>query len=92
MGGLRGYTLGAMAASFVVVKLFDFLVGGAVDSATSAARGIVFVNTWAAVTAKAGMRDVTKQVRRLRLSNLVAKNKLDALANDEQTITQSKDS
>ena len=92
MGWLLGYTLGSMAASFVVVKLFDFLVGGAVDSATSAARGIVFVNTWAAVTAKAGMRDVTKQVRRLRLSNLVAKNKLDALANDEQTITLSKDS
>jgi len=92
MGWLLGYTLGSMAASFVVVKLFDFLVGGAVDSATSAARGIVFVNTRAAVTAKAGMRDVTKQVRRLRLSNLVAKNKLDALANDEQTITQSKDS
>ena len=92
MGWLLGYTLGSMAASIVVVKLFDFLVGGAVDSATSAARGIVFVNTWAAVTAKAGMRDVTKQVRRLRLSNLVAKNKLDALANDEQTITQSKDS
>ena len=92
MGWLLGYTLGSMAASFVVVKLFDFLVGGAVDSATSAARGIVFVNTWAAVTAKAGMRDVTKQVSRLRLSNLVAKNKLDALANDEQTITQSKDS
>ena len=92
MGWLLGYTLVSLAASFVVVKLFDFLVGGAVDSATSAARGIVFVNTWAAVTAKAGMRDVTKQVRRLRLSNLVAKNKLDALANDEQTITQSKDS
>ena len=81
-----------MAASFVVVKLFDFLVGGAVDSATSAARGIVFVNTWAAVTAKAGMRDVTKQVRRLRLSNLVAKNKIDALANDEQIITRSEES
>ena len=84
MGWLLGYTLGSMAASFVVVKLFDFLVGGAVDSATSAARGIVFVNTWAAVTAKAGMRDVTKQVRRLRLSNLVAKNKIDALTEEEQ--------
>ena len=92
MGWLLGYTLGSMAASFVVVKLFDFLVGGAVDSATSAARGIVFVNTWAAVTAKAGIRDVTKQVRRLRLSKLLANNKLDALANDEQSITQSKDS
>ncbi len=56
MGWLLGYTLGSIAASFIVVRAFDFLVGGAVDSATSAARGIVFVNTWAAVTAKAGMR------------------------------------
>ena len=51
MGWLLGYTLGSIAASYIVVRLFDFLVGGAVDSATSAARGIVFVNTWAAVTA-----------------------------------------
>ena len=39
MGWLLGYTLGSIAASFVVVRAFDFLVGGAVDSATSAARG-----------------------------------------------------
>ncbi len=45
MGWLLGYTLGSIAASFIVVRAFDFLVGGAVDSATSAARGIVFVNT-----------------------------------------------
>ena len=92
MGWLLGYTLGSMAASFVVVKLFDFLVGGAVDSATSAARGIVFVNTWAAVTTKSAMRDVTKTARKLRLSNLVAKNKLDALIDDEQIITRSEES
>ena len=84
MGWFMCYTLGSIAASFIVVRAFDFLVGGAVDSATSAARGIVFVNTWAAVTAKAGMRDFTKQVRRLRLSNLVAKNKIDALVEEEQ--------
>ena len=83
MGWLLGYTLGSIAASFIVVRAFDFLVGGAVDSVTSAARGIVFVNTWAAVTAKAGMRDFTKQVRRLRLSNLVAKNKIAALTEEE---------
>jgi hypothetical protein len=84
MGWLFGYTLGSIAASFVVVRAFDFLAGGAVDSATSAARGIVFVNTWAAVTAKQGMRDVTKSARKLRLRNLVAKNKIDALTEDEQ--------
>ena len=83
MGWLLGYTLGSVAASFVVVRAFDFLVGGAVDSATSAARGIVFVNTWAAVTAKAGMRDLTKTAQKLRLKNLVAKNKIDSLIDDK---------
>jgi len=91
VGWLLGYTLGSIAVSFVVVRAFDFLVGGAVDSATSAARGIVFVNTWAAVTTKSAMRDVTKSARKLRLSNLVAKNKLDALIDDEQTITKNKE-
>jgi len=84
MGWLLGYTLGSVAASFVVVRAFDFLVGGAVDSATSAARGIVFVNTWAAVTAKSGMRDLTKSAQKLRLRNLTAKNKINALTDDEQ--------
>lgn len=83
MGWLLGYTLGSIAASFVVVRAFDFLVGGAVDSATSAARGIVFVNTWAAVTAKSGMRDLSKSAQKLRLKNLVAKDKIDALVDDE---------
>jgi len=84
MGWLLGYTLGSIAASFVVVRAFDFLVGGAVDSATSAARGVVFVNTWAAVTAKSGMRDLTKSAQKLRLRNLTAKNKINALTDDEQ--------
>lgn len=84
MGWLLGYTLGSIAASYIVVRLFDFLVGGAVDSATNAARGIVFVNTWAAVTAKSGMRDLAKTAQKLRLKNLVVKNKIDALIDDEQ--------
>jgi len=84
MGWLLGYTLGSIAVSFVVVRAFDFLVGGAVDSATSAARGIVFVNTWAAVTTKSAMRDVTKTAQKLRLKNLVVKNKIDALVEDDQ--------
>ena len=84
MGWLLGYTLGSIAASFIVVRAFDFLVGGVVDSATSAARGIVFVNTWAAVTAKAGMRDLTKTAQKLRLGNLTTKNKIDALIDDDK--------
>ncbi len=91
MGWLLGYTIGSIAASYIVVRIFDFLIGGAVDSATSAARGIVFINTWAAVTTKAGMRDLTKSARKLRLKNLVAQNKLDAFTKDEQTITSSKE-
>lgn len=91
MGWLLGYTLGSIAASFIVIRIFDFLIGGAVDSATSAARGIVFINTWAAVTAKAGMRDVTKKVRQLRITNLAAQDKIDALGKDEQEVTNSKE-
>ena len=83
MGWLLGYTLGSIAAAFVVVRIFDYLASGVADSATSAARGIVFINTWAAVTVKSGMRDFTKSVRRLRLRNLVVKNKLDVLSKDE---------
>jgi len=91
VGWLLGYTFGSIAASYIVVRIFDFLIGGAVDSATSAARGIVFINTWTAITVKAGMRDLTKSARNLRLKNLVVKNKLDALIDDEQTITNSKE-
>jgi len=47
------------------------------DTATNAARGVVFVNTWAAITAKSGMRDFTKSAKRLRLKNLSVKNKLE---------------
>jgi len=91
VGWLLGYTFGSIAASYIVVRIFDFLIGGAVDSATSAARGIVFINTWAAVTAKAGMRDVTKKVRQLRITNLAAQDKIDALGKDEQEVTNSKE-
>lgn len=77
MNWLVGYTLASMAAAFVVVRVFDHFVSGVSDTATNAARGVVFVNTWAAVTAKSGMRDFTKSAKRLRLKNLSVKNKLE---------------
>ena len=88
MGWLLGYTLGSIAASFVVVRIFDFVVSSVVSEATSAAasaaRPAVFIGTWAAVTAKSGMSGVTKSARRLRLKNGIVKNKLDTLTKDEQ--------
>ena len=42
------------------------------------------MNTWAAVTAKAGMRDLTKTAQKLRLGNLTTKNKIDALIDDDK--------
>ena len=91
MGWLLGYTFGSIAASYIVVRIFDFLIGGAVDSATSAARGIVFINTWAAVTVKSGMRDITKKAKQFRVANLAAQDNIDALSKDEQVITNSKE-
>lgn len=66
MGWLVSYTLASIAASFVVVKIFDYIFAGAASGLVSSARFGVFVVTWTAVTAKAGMHGVTKRVRRLR--------------------------
>ena len=66
MGWLVGYTLASIATSFVVVKIFDAIFAGAAGGLVSSARAGLFVATWAAVTAQAGMRGFTKRVRRLR--------------------------
>jgi hypothetical protein len=81
MGWLVGYTLGSMAASFVVVRIFDFVVSGATDSA---ARAIAFITPWAAVTGKSGMRGLSKSARQLRQRNAAAQDRLDALTKDER--------
>ena len=66
MGWLVSYTLASIAASFVVVKIFDYIVGGAASGLVSSARAGLFVVTWTAVTANAGMRGFSKKVRQLR--------------------------
>ena len=60
------YTLASLAASFIVVKLFDYIFAGATGSLVSIARAGLFVATWAAVTAQVGMRGFTKRVRQVR--------------------------
>jgi len=55
-----------MATAFIAVKIFDAVFEGATSGLVSIARCVLFVATWTAVTAKMGMRGVTKRVRQLR--------------------------
>ena len=66
MGWLVSYTLASIAASFIVVKIFDYIFAEAVGGLVSSARAGLFVATWTAVTAQTGMHGVTKRVRQLR--------------------------
>ena len=66
MGWLLSYTLASIAASFVVVKVFDFIVTDATHGFPSTARASLFVITWTAVTAQAGMRGFSKGVRQVK--------------------------
>ena len=74
MGWLISYTLASMVTAFIVVKLFDYLFAGAIGSFAGIVRGALFVVTWTAVTAKAGMNGFSKKVRQLRQA--VVKNTL----------------
>ena len=66
MGWLVSYTLASIAASFIVVKIFDYIVGGASSGLASIVRAGLFVATWTAITAQVGMRGFSKHVRQLR--------------------------
>ena len=68
MGWLVSYTLASIAASFVVVKIFDYIFAEAASGLGSTARAGLFIGTWTAVTAKAGMRGFEKHIRNLRKS------------------------
>ena len=66
MGWLLGSTLASIVASIIVVKIFDYIFEGASSGLVSAARVGLFVATWTAITASAGMRGFSKRVRQLR--------------------------
>ena len=66
MGWLINYLLASMVTSFVIVKIFDYIFAGVTSGLVSGARFPLFVVTWTAVTAKAGMHGFTKRVRQLR--------------------------
>ena len=73
MSWLLGYTLASMAAAFIAIRIFDYVVSGATDNL---ARASVFVATWTAVTAQSGMRGFRKTAQRLRKSNADAESLL----------------
>ena len=72
MGWLVGYTLASMAVAFIVIKIFDYIVGEATSGLLSLARTGLFIITWTVITAKGGMHGVTRQVRQLRQGNTKA--------------------
>ena len=70
MGWLISSTLASIVISLVVVKIFDWIFAGVTDGLLSIPRAGLFVGTWTAVTAKAGMSGFSKRVRQLRLSKI----------------------
>jgi len=72
MGWLVGYTLASIVVAFIVLKIFDYIVGGATSGLLSVARAGLFIVTWTVVTAKGGMQGFTKMVRQLRQGNTQA--------------------
>ena len=66
MGWLVGYTLASLAVSFIAVKIFDYLFAGVTGGLVSSARFGLFVVTWTAITAKAGMNGVTKRIASIK--------------------------
>ena len=66
MGWLVSATLASLVASFVALKLFDYIFAEATNGLVSSARAGLFVITWTAITARAGMSRFAKGVRQLR--------------------------
>lgn len=64
---LVGYTIASIVGAFLAVRIFEYIVGGAVSSARlGVAKATIFVTTWTAITAGSGMRDFSKRVRSIR--------------------------
>lgn len=66
MRWLAGYTLASIVGAFLVVRLFEYIVGGAHGALGNAAKASLFVTTWTTITAGSGMRDLSKCVRQFR--------------------------
>jgi len=66
MGWLVGYVMASLAASFIVVRVLEYIFAGATGWVVSTTKVGTFVTVWTAITTAAGMRDFTSRVRGLR--------------------------
>ena len=66
MGWLLNYTIMSIVASFVVVKILDYLFAGMYGGVVSVAKFVIFVLAWTAVTTQAGMHGFTRRIQGLR--------------------------
>ncbi len=79
MGWLFGPVIASLVSAFVVVRIFDYILGGVTSSLVNAIRPILFVGTSTAVTTGSGMRSFTSRVRRLRRAG----NRLESLTGSD---------
>ena len=66
MGWLVSSTLASMVASFIAIKILEYIFGGVTSGFVSIARLPLFVVTWTAITARLGMHGFTRSIRGLR--------------------------
>ena len=66
MGWLFGSTLASIVTAILAVKIFDYIFAGATSGVVSTARAGLFVATWTAVTAQAGMHGFSKRIASLK--------------------------
>ena len=66
MSWLVGYTLASLVVAFIILKIFDYIVGGATSGLLSVTRASLFIITWTVITARGGMQGFTRRIRDLR--------------------------
>lgn len=72
MRWLVGPLIASFVGAFIIVRIFDYLTASAKGGAVEVGRAGLFVATWSAITASAGMAGLDSRARRLRKSGLGA--------------------
>ena len=66
MRWLVGPVIASVVGAFIIVRIFDYFTASAKGGAVEAGRAGLFVATWSAITAAAGMNGLNSRARRLR--------------------------
>ena len=74
---LAGPAIVALAGSFIITRIFEFLADILIRDTPEAAKGIVFTSAWAVIQTKLGMDGTSKTVRDIKSrTGLVSDNRL----------------